>query len=152
LEEERRLCYVGITRAQRHLVLTSAARRRVFGEYQSNEASRFIDEIPGALVEHVPSTFAAARRSPSSRTRGNTDGRSWGRRQQQDEPAPYAYEDEDQSETGGIRPGVRVRHPTFGEGTVLSVEPLEGDTKLIVRFLSVGQKTLRARFAKLQLA
>ena len=48
LEEERRLCYVGITRAQRRLVLTSAARRRVFGEYQSNDASRFIDEIPPA--------------------------------------------------------------------------------------------------------
>ena len=46
LEEERRLCYVGITRAQRRLVLTSAARRRVFGDYQSTEPSRFIDEIP----------------------------------------------------------------------------------------------------------
>jgi hypothetical protein len=45
-----------------------------------------------------------------------------------------------------------VRHPTFGEGTVLSVEPLEDDTKLIVRFSSVGQKTLRAKFAKLELA
>ena len=68
------------------------------------------------------------------------------------EPAPYAYEDEDQSESGGVRPGARVRHPTFGEGTVLSVEPLEDDTKLIVRFSSVGQKTLRAKFAKLRLA
>ena len=46
LEEERRLCYVGITRARKQLVLTSAARRRVFGEYQSTEPSRFIDEIP----------------------------------------------------------------------------------------------------------
>ena len=152
LEEERRLCYVGITRAQRHLVLTSAARRRVFGEYQSNEASRFIDEIPGELVEHVPSTFASSRQSSSSRVHGSRDGRSWGRRREHEEPAPYAYEDEDQSESGGVRPGVRVRHPTFGEGTVLSVEPLEDDTKLIVRFSSVGQKTLRARFAKLQLA
>ena len=152
LEEERRLCYVGITRARQHLVLTSAARRRVFGEYQSNEASRFIDELPDELVEHVPSTFASPRRSPLSRNRGRTDGRFWGRPKQHEEPAPYAYEDEDQSESGGVRPGARVRHPTFGEGTVLSVEPLEDDTKLIVRFSSVGQKTLRAKFAKLQLA
>ena len=152
LEEERRLCYVGITRAQRHLVLTSAARRRVFGEYQSNEPSRFIDEIPGELVERVPSAFASPRQSPLSRTRGSTNGRSRGRRHEHAEPAPYAYEDEDQSESGGVRPGTRVRHPTFGEGTVLSVEPLEDDTKLIVRFSSVGQKTLRAKFAKLQLA
>ena len=152
LEEERRLCYVGITRARSHLVLTSAARRRVFGEYQSNEASRFIDEIPAELVEHVPSTFASPRRSAMSRNQGSTDGRSWGRRKQHEEPAAYAYEDEDQSESGGVRPGARVRHPTFGEGTVLSVEPLEDDTKLIVRFSSVGQKTLRAKFARLELA
>jgi hypothetical protein len=43
-----------------------------------------------------------------------------------------------------------VKHPAFGEGTVLSVEPLENDTKLVVRFTSVGQKTLRAKFAKLE--
>ena len=55
LEEERRLCYVGLTRAQRNVVLTSAARRRVFGDYQSTEPSRFIDEIPLELVEEMPS-------------------------------------------------------------------------------------------------
>jgi hypothetical protein len=51
-----------------------------------------------------------------------------------------------------MTPGLRVRHPTFGVGTVVSVEPLEDDTKLVVRFTSVGQKTLRAKFAKLQVA
>ena len=51
LEEERRLCYVGITRADAQLLLTSAARRRVFGEYQSTEPSRFIDEIPADSIE-----------------------------------------------------------------------------------------------------
>jgi DNA helicase-2/ATP-dependent DNA helicase PcrA len=51
LEEERRLCYVGMTRAESQLVLTGAARRRVFGEYQSSEPSRFLDEIPAELVE-----------------------------------------------------------------------------------------------------
>jgi DNA helicase II / ATP-dependent DNA helicase PcrA len=151
LEEERRLCYVGITRAQRYLVLTSAARRRVFGEYQSNDPSRFIDEIPPELLEHVPSTFVSSRQSVSQ-GRGRSNGRSWTRRDAPEQPAPYAYEDEDQSESGGVRTGTRVRHPTFGVGTVLSVEPLEDDTKLVVRFSSVGQKTLRARFAKLQLA
>src|SRR6476620_293917 len=57
LEEERRLCYVGITRAERRLVLTSAARRRVYGDYQSTDPSRFLDEIPPELVEELPSTF-----------------------------------------------------------------------------------------------
>ena len=148
MEEERRLCYVGITRAERRLVLTSAARRRVFGDYQSREPSRFIDEIPPALIEEIPSTFS----SPyQSQLRANPYGRGAGNRKVREEPASYAYEDEDQSAPGGLKPGLRVRHPMFGEGTVLSVEPLDGDTKLVVRFSSVGQKTLRAKFAKLEL-
>ena len=148
MEEERRLCYVGITRAERRLVLTSAARRRVFGDYQSREPSRFIDEIPPALIEEIPSTFS----SPyQSQLRANPYGRGAGNRKVREEPASYAYEDEDQSAPGGLKPGLRVRHPMFGEGTVLSVEPLDGDTKLVVRFSSVGQKILRAKFAKLEL-
>jgi DNA helicase-2/ATP-dependent DNA helicase PcrA len=55
LEEERRLCYVGITRARRRLVLTSAARRRVFGEYQTTEPSRFIEEIPRSIEQEFSS-------------------------------------------------------------------------------------------------
>ena len=80
LEEERRLCYVGITRAQRRLVLTSAARRRVFGDYQSTEPSRFIDEIPAELIEEVPSTFVTPQPSFSQfprrpvRTRRHVSG------------------------------------------------------------------------------
>ena len=60
LEEERRLCYVGITRAETRLVLTSAARRRVFGEYQSTEPSRFLDEIPAELIERIAPAFTSA--------------------------------------------------------------------------------------------
>ena len=60
------------------------------------------------------------------------------------------YEDEDQ--TGGLRPGARVKHGQFGVGTVMSVEDLEDDQKLVVRFISVGQKTLRAKYAKLERA
>ena len=150
LEEERRLCYVGITRAQRRLVMTSAARRRVFGEYQSTDPSRFIDEIPRELVEEVPSTFVSPYQSSFSQFRANPYGKG-GRRVREETPA-YAYEDEDQSVPGGLKPGLKVRHPQFGEGMVLSVEPLDDDTKLVVRFDSVGRKTLRAKFAKLEVA
>ena len=150
LEEERRLCYVGITRAQRRLVLTSAARRRVFGEYQARQPSPFIAEIPRELIEEIPSTFVSPYQSSFSQFRANPYGRG-GRRVREEQPA-YAYEDENQALPDGIRPGVRVRHPTFGEGTVLSIEPLDDDTKLVVRFTSVGQKTLRAKFAKLEVA
>src|SRR4051812_23168421 len=151
LEEERRLCYVGITRAERRLVLTSAARRRVYGDYQSTEPSRFLDEIPSALVEEIPSTSSA----PSSfgAFRAPTYGRGSGYRGRSKEEQPvYSYEDEDQSTPSGLKPGLRVRHAQFGVGTILTVEPLDDDMKLIVRFNSVGQKTLRAKFAKLEVA
>jgi DNA helicase II / ATP-dependent DNA helicase PcrA len=152
LEEERRLCYVGITRAQRRLVLTSAARRRVFGDYQSTDPSRFIDEIPSELIDEVPSTFLAPQQS-FSQFRGTSYGKGSGYRGRSREDSPsYAYEDEDQSVPSGLKPGLRVRHPAFGIGTILSVEPLDDDMKLIVKFASVGQKTLRAKFAKLEVA
>jgi DNA helicase-2/ATP-dependent DNA helicase PcrA len=73
----------------------------------------------------------------------------YGRRKKEDTPA-YRYEDEDQSVPGGLKVGLRVRHPTFGVGTVTALEPLDDDIKLVVRFLSVGPKTLRAKFAKLE--
>ena len=147
LEEERRLCYVGITRAERRLVLTSAARRRNFGEYQSTTASRFIAEIPPELVDEVPSTFVSPYESSFSQFRAHPYGR--GGRVREVQPA---YEDEDQSVPAGLRPGVQVRHPQFGIGTVLSVEQLDDDTKLLVRFNSVGKKMLRAKYAKLEIA
>ncbi len=152
LEEERRLCYVGITRAQRRLILTSAARRRVFGDYQSTDPSRFIDEIPPGLLEEVPSTFVTPQQS-FSQFRATSYGKGSGYRGRTREEQPvYAYEDEDQSVPAGLKPGTKVRHPAFGVGTILTVEPLDDDTKLVVRFVSVGQKTLRAKFAKLEMA
>jgi DNA helicase-2/ATP-dependent DNA helicase PcrA len=148
LEEERRLCYVGITRAQRRLVLTSAARRRVFGDYQPTEPSRFLSEIPPELIEDAPSSYVAPQPTfpafGSRRRRGGPGGYV------REEPQAYAYENEDQSVPSGLRLGLRVRHPTFGIGTILRVEPLDDDAKLVVRF-AIGQKTLRARFSKLEM-
>jgi len=152
LEEERRLCYVGITRAKRRLVLTSAARRRVFGDYQATEPSRFINEIPPELLEEVPSSFASPQPS-FSQFRAGAYGKSGSYRGRvREEPSAFSYENEDQSLPSGLKPGLQVRHAQFGLGTILSVEPLSDDTKLVVRFSSVGQKTLRAKFAKLEFA
>jgi DNA helicase-2/ATP-dependent DNA helicase PcrA len=153
LEEERRLCYVGMTRARQKLVLTGAARRRVFGDYQSTEVSRFIDEIPFELVERITPSYSASpyqNQFPHYEFRTNPYGR--GRRGggvREEQPA-YAYEDEDQSTGMALRPGMKVRHLQFGVGTVITVEPLDGDTKLSVRFSTAGVKTLRAKFAKLE--
>jgi DNA helicase-2/ATP-dependent DNA helicase PcrA len=156
LEEERRLCYVGMTRARARLVLTGAARRRIFGEYQASEPSRFIDEVPAALVERIMPSYSSSGYQgnfPHYEFRTNPYGR--GRRgggRFKEEEKPYAYEDEDQSTGLALRPGMQVRHLQFGVGTVLSVEALGDDTKLVVRFVDIGQKTLRAKFARLVLA
>jgi len=153
LEEERRLCYVGMTRARRKLVLTSAGRRRIFGEYRAAEPSRFLDEIPEHLVQRYdfvgygsaserlynrgPRRPFDSPRSPEAATRP---------------AAPtHAPEDEDQSQhTSGLRLGMRVRHPQFGIGTVLGIEDHADDLKVTVRFAAAGVKRLLARFAKLE--
>jgi len=152
IEEERRLCYVGMTRAQSNLVLTSAARRRVFGEYQATEPSRFLDEIPAELVERMAPTWNAAYQSAFSHNhydfRTNPYGRK-GRGPAREAPASYAYEDEDQSGTS-LRVGMRVRHQQFGVGTVMSVEEHNDDLKVTVRFAAVGIKKLLSKYAKLE--
>jgi DNA helicase-2/ATP-dependent DNA helicase PcrA len=151
LEEERRLCYVGMTRAQSRLVLTSAMRRRVFGEYQASEPSRFLAEVPSALVEEIePSRPPVYREKIGGREFGYR-GRG-GLRQRQAPDAgfvPFDDSNEDQSATQ-FRPGMRVRHPTFGTGTVKSVEPMHDDLKLTIRFDGIGDKKLLARYAKLE--
>jgi DNA helicase II / ATP-dependent DNA helicase PcrA len=157
LEEERRLCYVGMTRARKRLILTGAARRRVFGEYKSSEPSRFIDEVPGDLLDRMVPSFSSSTSyqpafansydfKPNPYGRG---GRPGGGHAKESTPT-YAYEDEDQSTGMTLRPGMRVRHQQFGVGNVISVEPLDGDAKLVVRFSGVGVKTLRAKFARLE--
>jgi len=170
LDEERRLCYVGMTRARTQLVLTGAARRRVFGEYQAMEPSRFMDEVPHELVERIEPLFPAssygnyqssfrsdfgrsnAYATPYGRAgaRGQSRGRAGNGAGRDADVSTFAYEDEDQSSLLGLRLGAKVRHPQFGVGTILSLEELADDVKLVVRF-SVGPKTLRAKYAKLEM-
>jgi DNA helicase II / ATP-dependent DNA helicase PcrA len=155
LEEERRLCYVGITRARSRLVLTSASRRRVFGDYQATQPSRFLTEFPPDLVEQEFPTYSSAQ--ASARTgwayKANPYGRGGRGRSPRvrEEADMFDYSQENQAVPAGLAPGRRVRHGQFGVGTVVSVEELDDDMKLVVRFASVGQKTLRARYAKLEM-
>jgi DNA helicase-2/ATP-dependent DNA helicase PcrA len=156
LEEERRLCYVGMTRAQSRLVLTGAARRRVFGEYQATEPSRFIAEVPPELVKVVTPAWATPTQGSFDHAHYEFRTNPYGRRGRKPDrwregaPAPYAYEDEDQSSPTGVKLGMRVRHPQFGIGTVIAIEAHNDDEKITVRFLTVGQKKLLARYARLE--
>ena len=152
VEEERRLCYVCLTRARERLILTGAARRRTFGEYQPTEPSRFLDEIPAELMQRVEPVATAPRWSGSSYELRNPYARRGGgghSRLKDSENKTFAYENEDQSQTT-MRTGMRVRHRQFGVGTVVAIEDHGDDYKVTVKFAAAGTKKLLASFAGLE--
>jgi DNA helicase-2/ATP-dependent DNA helicase PcrA len=130
IEEERRLCYVGMTRAMERLTLTWARKRRRFGSESYAAPSRFLAEIPASLVDG----FGGRHRDEAPR------GPS----------LDYSY-DQTRNESAGVFPGLRVRHPIFGGGSVLAVVGSGGNQKLRIRFDRVGVKTVVVRYANLEL-
>jgi hypothetical protein len=117
------------------------------------EPSRFMDEVPPELIERIEPLFPTSsyQSNYQSSFRGDFGRGSYGRRRGSREAEPsYSYENEDQSSLLELRLGAKVRHPQFGVGTILSIEELVDDFKLVVRF-NVGSKTLRAKYAKLQM-
>ncbi len=202
IEEERRLCYVGMTRAMDQLILTRAVYRRRYGTDlpEASVPSRFLEEVPGALIEEVGTRKArvgkAAIGRPAGRAPAAFDGES----------SHYSYEDEDQSTswhagnasrgnahpskptvaaraynsieniaeffasrgkkftvpkapaveepTGkrGFRPGQKVRHPKYGEGTVYQREGEGEEAKITVQFPRFGLKKLVEKYAQLERA
>ena len=133
LEEERRLCYVGITRAMRRLSLTYAEKRRVFGRDEGRKISRFISEIPQHLLHE------ANRRVSVSLPRYGSMAAS----------QKMGYSLEDPSEDGfGL--GQRVRHSKFGEGTVIDSEGSGDRARVHVHFDLCGSKWLSLVYAKLE--
>ena len=198
VEEERRLCYVGMTRAMDTLILTRAVYRRRYGT-DSPEASipsRFLEEIPAELVEDLGSS----RRARAGRVAaGDSPVRSGRQGSYEQGSTHYAYEDEDQSAAWanqpkqhapvasysgksynsieniadffasrgkkfsvpklpveeprgkkGFRPGQKVRHPKYGEGTVYQREGEGEDAKITVQFPRFGLKKLVEKYAQLQ--
>jgi len=105
LEEERRLCYVGITRAERDLYITYARARTVFGARSYGIPSRFVSEIPSQLTDREE-------QAPLGPGAFRARATSWSSSYDAERPAPAAY-----------RLGDDVAHPTFGEGVVTGVEP-----------------------------
>ncbi len=145
VEEERRLCYVGMTRAMKRLYLSHAERRRVFGDFQANRRSRFLDEVPVELLRVV--------REPQRRTvslngfeRGNGRRPAWMDREESDGSEPrVVYEGED-----GLRVGAQVRHASFGVGVIRGLEGSGDARKVTILFRSSGVKKLSLRFANLE--
>ncbi|HVN36935.1 MAG TPA: UvrD-helicase domain-containing protein [Myxococcota bacterium] len=139
LEEERRLCYVGMTRAMEKLTISFAQQRLRFGSRTFGMPSRFLDEIPPDVVERVRPRSSHAT-PPSARQRGTPGERAY----------DYSYAQESHAE-GMVVPGLRVRHPHFGTGVVLAVSGQGAGQKLKVRFERAGVKTLVLRYANLEL-
>jgi len=192
IEEERRLCYVGMTRAMDTLILTRAVYRRRYGTDlpEASVPSRFLEEVPVELMEELG---GSRRRHESSRTRMSVP-------HEPAQKAHYAYEDEDQSGASwtaptpprspvssgrgynsidniaeffasrgkkftrpklpveepkgkkGFRPGQRVRHPKYGEGTVYHREGDGEEAKITVQFPRFGLKKLVEKYAQLERA
>ena len=187
IEEERRLCYVGMTRAMDTLILSRAVYRRRYGTDlpEASVPSRFLEEVPPELVEEL----GVARRRTSPRTRVSAPHKQ----------AHYAYEDEDQSAVWraqtprrtstysgpkynsiqnvaeffasrgkkfdlakfkpeapsgktGFRPGQKVKHPKYGEGTVFQREGEGEEAKITVQFSRFGLKKLVEKYAQLEKA
>ena len=138
IEEERRLCYVAMTRAMEQLNITHAAERRRFGERSLQAPSRFLDEIPSDLIETLREGRGHSRRGFSGAG--------------SDSSFDYAYSQEAPDADGEVHPGTRVRHPVFGDGEVMEVIGGGVNQKLKIRFARVGVKTVLVRFANLELA
>jgi len=138
MEEERRLCYVGITRARERLYLTRARRRFMFGQVRGNPASRFLRDVPD---EDVVTPVGAPVRSAEDAL----DGRGL-------RAAAAARRDDDQTEQRAFAPGERVRHNTFGVGTVIGCQQMGGDMQVTVAFQGQGVKKLLQSFARLESA
>jgi ATP-dependent DNA helicase UvrD/PcrA len=128
IEEERRLCYVGVTRAKERVVLSWALHRRIHG-YGVGEPSRFLREMPEDQL--LPLNAGRAQQEPSV-------------------PAVAVPRYEPEEESWPIKVGARVRHARFGEGLVVGVERDGADTIVTVGFASVGRKRLSLQYAQLE--
>lgn len=179
LEEERRLCYVGITRAKENLFLTCSKQRTIFGSTSYNPVSRFLQEIPEQLLEGYEEAFGQTsnkeemfKDSPYTWSYGRKDNnpvKSY--KTSEKEPimatksaSGFAFRTAESFlnnlgkrnshneavDLSQYKAGVRVFHKKFGEGTINQVEPEGEDLKVDINFDKAGHKRLMAKFAKLE--
>ncbi len=164
MEEERRLCYVAMTRAKEKLHMTCAAQRMLFGRTSANRSSRFVGEIPPELADRSGRSYRSGQEDPESRLQSQV------RPQRAPRPRPdrgYSLGSAGgyggPSAPGGAAPaaagrtpsaalpdfhkGDSVRHKAFGRGTLLSVTPMGGDALVEIAFDSVGTKKLMLKSA-----
>lgn len=152
VEEERRLCYVGMTRARHQLTLTWASHRRAYGEeyLRGTRPSRFLNEVPSELIEAISASGRQAKPklawenafNSASSIRDYLDKRN---KLSFDTPRAANHA----SSSSQWRLGARVRHPKFGLGTIVASETSGDDTKLTISFPGYGRKKMIDKYASL---
>ena len=176
LEEERRLCYVGITRAKQHLFLTCARQRTIFGSTSCNQVSRFLKEIPEELLDGYDEAFADRREKSYEDYRfewkyggGYNKSESTVNSYKVSDTGSYGKKPEfafrsaesflkglNQNKNSGVdlsiyKAGKRVYHKKFGEGNINYVEAEGDDLKVDITFEKAGHKRLMAKYAGLEI-
>jgi len=151
MEEERRLCYVAMTRAKQHLVMTTARQRMLYGYTNCNPPSRFLEELPSEPVDWQ------SEKSPATRENGGTSagGGQGSHSSRTRRTAPRPLKDQGFTHTAStqetellqLEKGEWINHRTFGEGEVLSVKPMGNDALIEVAFREAGTKKLMLRAA-----
>ena len=152
LEEERRLCYVGMTRARQELNLTYAHRRALYGQPSFNPRSRFLDDIPASLTKQLPGASSSAPRDIRS-VRQDRTGRYHTVEAEADEIEALPEEEEvpQPAWTPPFTVGQKVSHPKFGVGVVVACGPLKNDAEVTIAFPgATGVKKMVASLAKLE--
>jgi len=150
LEEERRLCYVGITRAGKHIYLLHTARRSIYGASSESTPSRFLEDLPDHLIER--------RGLPAAEEHYGGREEKYQKKWQDDDGginvadllAQKRQAQQAPKELIALNPGDRVRHTKFGEGQVIGIRPTGQDKEVIVAFEGVGVKKLLLSVAPLE--
>ena len=173
IEEERRLCYVGITRAMQQLTLTAAKQRMVHGNIQYSAISRFVKELPQEKLDWKEETFGGLFKKGSSMTANSLSGSLFGGLSSMSSGSSFSASQGSQTakktnydnvfdlkyakafsspkpDSLDYKEGDRVSHIKFGKGTVLAVEDMKKDYQVTVEFDTAGIKKLFAGFAKLK--
>lgn len=176
LEEERRLCYVGMTRAKDYLFLTCARTRTIFGSTSCNAISRFMKEVPKEMLEGYEDMFTSnsedskednaynweyGRRNIGVRTYNvesdtqtvniNSNGQTFGFRSAESFLSNLNKTNSKDIDISKYKPGARVYHKKFGEGTINYIEQEGDDYKVDIAFEKAGHKRLMAKYAGLEI-
>lgn len=153
IEEERRLCYVAMTRAEKNLFMTSCQRRRLYKNVMFNPVSRFIGEVPEDMVNLIPN-YALEESKPRQKFRNYDESRGYDEYKQEsydDFPSTIKASYTKPAIKTPYSPGASVQHPDFGPGVIKKTEGSPDNLKLTIQFQRAGTKKILLNYCELEL-